>query len=440
MIADPFSITYGSRLVGGSSEDYRLHGPHVIERGYETFRLVFDVVVVAESYDDLQALSDALEDDFRKRDQNVVISLDGATWTYTSGTTVLNTRSTITKSGDPLTDRGFSRAYTVSIEGDLPAEESSNNGLREMSVNVIYEAGQQKVVTMSGAYTAVAGPPAQLASVQYLDATNGFAPNAATILTAIDGSATFERVAREFSRDRNDHTCQFREQYVQLLADQSLSGTDDSTIRDHKLVFTDTSQHPGDSGPGVFRFRRVIATYDCAVDIGQTTDLQAVYNNTVHPYIVSRFRSTFIPTTFAVEDKRVSYDETTKRLSVSLQLIYQAAGGSAVVETSESVAYRESRTIDYTPVHDGDQLAMYADPGWATVERVKSRTTIFLGALQPKSRIKDNPAVASNGWNLVQNTSQSRVDWIGDPEVEDQIQVTVLTETEVERFHQRPRR
>ena len=452
-IDNPFTLTYGSFAVGGTSDKYLLHGPYVLDKSFSGLRLVFDVIVVATSYSTLQSFSDALETAYRARDQSLVISLDGSTWTYSSGTTILNSTATLSKTGDRETDRGFSRSYTCVVQGDLPVDDSSAaagsvTGLRDIEWNVDYESGRQKIVTSRGAYTATS---TRLASANYLHA-NGADIEASTFLSALDGSATFELVDEQYSADRNDHVVTFTRQYVELLANQAIGTLDSTSIRDHRMVFTDLSQHPGDSRESTYRLRRVVGTYDCAIDIDITTDLHTVFENTVKDHVRELFRSNFTPKVFCIEDRRVSYDETTKRLSVSIQFLYQKDGGEDVVEVSQSLAFRESRTIDYTPIHNADEFAAEADVGWATLERIASRTVIVIGEETPKRRIgvvaEEGPAgniegieggekVLQDGWNIVQNTSQATNQWIGDPD-EEQIRVTVLTETVVERFHRKP--
>ncbi|MEY4534176.1 MAG: hypothetical protein RLZZ246_494, partial [Planctomycetota bacterium] len=285
--------------------------------------------------------------------------------------------------------------------------------------------------------------------------------------------ATWELVDESYSLDRErttstgttpySHLCNFTRQYVELLANQSQALKDDPQIRDHRVVFTDLSQHPGDGKANVQRLRRVVGSYDCAVDITQTTDLQAVFENKVKTHVRELFRTNFDPTVFAVEEQRVSYDETAKRISVSLQFIYQAAGSEALVEVSQSVAFREARTIDYTPTHDPDEFAAEADVGWASLERVWNRTAIVVGREAPKLRILEAPragdaglftdtiggqagpdtqngtVLQGSGWNIIASTSQVTPQWIGSPDF-DQIEVQVLTETVVERYHRRPSR
>jgi len=439
-ITNPFAITYKGREVGGST-DYQLLGPYVIEKSYQTLRLVFDVVVVGTSYADLQAKSDVLETAFRRRlsaGETLLIDIGGTVWTYTMGSTLLKAAASITKTGNQETDRGYSRSYTCTIEAELPAND--DGGLRDVEVLVDYSASRQRTVTMRGVYTATS---AGHAVARYQAAFPG---EASAYLSMIDVDAAWELVDENYSLDRerasggstpSPHLCAFTRQYVELLAEQSQGTTDDAQIRDHRVTFTDLSQHPGDSQENIHRLRRVVGTYECGVNIEQTTDLQSVFRDKILEHVKELFRDTFDPQVFGIEEQRVSYDETTKRLSASLQFVYQKSGGSPVVEASYATAYREARTIDYTPTHVRDELAAYVDVGWAVVERVQTMTAIIIGESGPVLRIA-NSSVQPEGWNLVANTSQATPQWIGDPESGEQVRVTILTETIVSRFSRKP--
>lgn len=448
---NPFSISYGDLTVGGSSSTYLLNGPHVVDKSFDRLRIVFEVVVVADSYENLHSLSEDLENGMRARDISFTISLDGSDFEYTSGSTALNVRGSAQKTGNAETDRGYSRAYQCTIEAELPADDA--DGLRELEVNVAYAPSRQKTVSMRGSYTALGG---STASAKY---TAEFDSEASTILTALDAGAVWEMADEQFTRDRLNHVCGFSRQYVELLADQSGQGTDDVEIKDHRLTFSDMAQHPGDSAEEIHRLRRVAATYDCSVNIDQTTNLQDVWSQKVLPYVKDSFRSTFSPRVFAIEDLRISYDETKKQLSAAIQFIYQAASGSEVVEVAQSVAYREVRTIDYTPLHDNREFSAEADLGWSVLERVWSRTVVVLGAETPKRRLgqkaasgpaglidqtiggqdgvdaRDSGRVQRVGWNIVQNTSQVTPLFVGDP-THGQLRYTQLVETVVERYHE----
>ncbi len=460
-LANPVSITYGDFTAGGGSGTYMLLGPYVIEKSYQSLRLVFDVLVAAASSGGLGSASDELEAAFAKRDQSFSVSIGGSTSTYTHGTDALNVIASTQKSGDRQTDRGTSRAYTCVIECMLP--QADREGLRDLEVNVDFAPGRQRTVSMRGSYTSQGGISA---TTQY--ATN-FDAEATTILAgvaSIPGAAAnpvWELVDEQFTRDRLNQSLTFTRQYVELLVNQSESALNDTDLRDHRIVFTDLSQHPGDGREKVYRMRRVVGNYSCAISLEETTDLQEAFDAKVRPHVIKLFDTTFTPKVFAIEDSRVSYDETSKRMDVALQFLYQKEGGEDVVEVSQSVAYREARTIDYTPLHDQNELAMEADVGWASVERVWSRTVVVIGEETPKRRIGVTPTagpaglftdtiggeagvdgrsgqtVNKSGWNMISNTSQVTEAWIGDPTGdEEQIRTTTLTETVVERFHLSP--
>lgn len=466
-LTNPFSITYGSRSVGGSSSTYQLHGPYVIDKSYGTFRLVFDVVVVAASFGGLQSASETLEDSFRKRlfdGESLSIDLDGNAWTYTAGTDILKVHASCTKSGNEVTDRGFSRAYTVTIEGEMPADDSRDDGLRDIEAHVTTNASSRRTVTLRGTYTAGSAGDAKTAY------DNGGDDVAQNYLDVVDTQATWELVDESYSMDRESdgssptpHLCNWTRQYVELLADQTRSQTDDDQIKDHRITFTDLHQFPGDSREDVGRLRRVAASYDCAVDATATTNLKSVYENKIKDHVRELFRTNFQPSQFGVEEERVAFDHTNNRVSVAVQFIYAPNGGEAIVEVAQALAYREARQIDYTPTHEEDELSYEADIGFATVERVWTRTVIALGEEAPKPRLlrkaaagvvgkftdtigddsgpdsRDSTKIEGDGWNVVGNMSQATPRWIGDPNADQQIRVTVLTETVTERYHKKPR-
>jgi hypothetical protein len=460
-VTDPFSITYGSRQVGGSSASYRLHGPYLFDKTFEGIRATFTVIVVGTSIADLQSKSDDLENDFSKRDQDLVIDLDGSSFTYTFGVDLMNSSASASKSGDAETDRGLSRAYTCVVEGGLPA--GDQNGLRELEVNVDYEPGRQIIASMQGVYTLLSGVSA---SAQY---QSDFDSEASTILSGIDASATFELVDESFTRDRNDHTCSFNRQYQQLLANQSTGSLDDANITDHSIIFTTLFQFPANGQPSIHPIKRAIGKYDCAIDIDNTTDLQATFSGKVRPLILQLFQDNYSPQVFGIEDETVGYDETTKRLSASVTFQYQSAGGSDILSVSQNLAIKESQQIDYTYLHDEDVLGAIADVGFGVLLRIAQRTVIAIGEEPPRRRIfpeagavpgkgkggknkggaqagssigeidgiEGTAELVDEGWNIIDNTSQVTPQWIGDPN-ETQLQQFTLTESVVERFTKRP--
>lgn len=475
-ITNPLSITFGDQEVGGATA-YQIHGPHSIDKSYGALRLSFDVIVIGESFEDLQERSTTIESAFRRRLTNgetLVIDADGTAVTYTAGSTLLGVTSALAKAANPATDRGFSRAYTVTIEGQLPADATEDGGLRDIEVQTSFSPSRQKTVTMRGVYTATA---AGTALERYTDA---FDAKATGYLTLIDSSATWELVGETYSLDRAvddggepiPDLLNFTRQYVQLLVNQSSDSLDDTEIRDHRITFSDVSSYPGDGAENLTRLQRVNAVFDCGVDIDETTDLQTVFTEKVKPYLISLFSTEFSPQAFGIEEERPSYDESGKRMSVAMVFVYQPTGADLLVEVSQSVTIRETRTIDYTPVHKGGELDSYADLGWATKERIWTRTAVSVGATPPAERLTgasgrgaasvsrssafngeiggmEGPDARGGGsvsgigdaitagWNVVASTSQVTPSWIGKPGTQ-QLLLSTLNESVIERYHQAP--
>jgi len=362
----------------------------------------------------------------------------------------------------PITQAAFARLMSVDRSHITRLKQHGRLVLTEGGL-VDVEASRQKIVTMRGTYTATTAGDAK---ARY-DADGDTRCN--SYLRVIDSDASFELVDESFTLDReggatpSPHVLNFTRQYQELLANQTQAALDDGQIRDHRITFTNVNQYPGDSREDTQRLQRVIGSYDCAVDIEQTTNLASVYKNKVKQHVRQLFQTNFQPAVFGVEEERVSYDETAKRISVSLQFIFQPAGGESIVEVSQSVAFRETRSIDYTPTHSDDELAAFADVGFGVLERIWNRTAIAIGAEAPKLRIRerarpdgpigrldgtilgqkgpdqrDTTKVEQYGWNVVASTSQVTPRVLGDPAGQEFITVTVLTESVTERYNAKP--
>lgn len=450
-MADPsaFSISYGSRTIGGAS-GLILHGPYTISRSSAQISVSATFIVTAASHENLAAQCLAIEGDLSKRDQNLVIRLGSSSMTYTHGTSILNSRATVSKSGDEMTDRGVSRAYSVTIEGDLPA--TDQQGLRELRVAVQTAPSGQRTVTMSGTYTGEGGTKA---SARYAAA---FDARAQTVLSGLSGGGTFEMIAESVESDRNDHLAQFTRTYVELLANQS-SSLDDEDIADHRISIRLTSEHPGDGIEEIARMRRAMLSYSCSVKKGK--DAAQLWRSKIRGRMLSEFRSEFSAQTFAVEQEDVEVEPTTNKLTARLGVLFQVQGGSKVVEAMLDVEYRESRHIDYTPVHGKGEFSAFADAGWATRERIWNRVVMAIGDQAPNRRVgekasgevvkpwterlgddtgpdaRHDGAVKDDGWNLVSNQSRVTPMFVGDAELGEQVRYTILHETIVERWHQK---
>jgi hypothetical protein len=454
-ITSPFEITYNGLTVGGTSSTYQLHGPYAYDRSPTAMRLVFDVVVVATSYATLQTLSEALETAFAARDGSLTINADKGdtetSWTFLANTSILNPSGSVSKSARPEADRGVSRVYTVTVEGEVPSDDA---GLRDLEVTVQVDPARKKTVTMRGTYATSGARAAYSANRDSEDPA---------ILSAIDSTFSWELVDESHTADRKDVICNFSRTYVQLIMDQSSGVVDDSSIRDHRVTFQEHIPSPGDAKEDVERFRTVTGTYDCSLDVDVVTPANAamkgVYESKILGLLVEAFEANFEPSVFAIEDQQVAYDETYHRVSAQVQFTYKKEGGEDIVSLVESLAYREQRQLARTPVYTQDEYAMNVDPGWAVRQRIATRTVMVLGKVPPRRRIgpgadgegkageitgleSDGKRITQGeGWNMISNASLATPKWIGIAGVDnvEQIEVTVLDETVIEEFHTLPK-
>lgn len=440
-VANPFKITYGTVSVGGDSATLQLLGPYTISLSHSQLRVAFDAIVVATDFDTLHSISTLVEEGFRKRDVSLSIEIDGEEWDYTHGQNVLNVRASCAKSGNRETDRGYSRAYTVTIEGELPA--TDQDGLRDLEVMTSYTAARQKMVTMRGTYSALSG---DLATATYLAE---FTARADVILFGIDGAATWELVEESHGRDRLDHATAFSRQYVQILAEQSIGILNDPQIRDHRVAFSESLQHPGDSLEGIHRMRRVRASYDAAVVVTETQALDTVARDKVLPHLLALFSANFTPRVYGVEEQTITTDPTRNLVSIVAQFVYVTNEASNILEVEESIVYQEVRNIDYTPIHDGGETSAYADVGFMIRERTFSRTAMILAddtkdldgssssTFAPRTASALGAAAVSTGWNKVRQNRRATTRWVGDPQ-HVQFRVAIVSDEVTSRYHSTP--
>ena len=485
-IASPFKITYGSQAVGGASGVFQIDGPHSFSKSFEGYSLEFIVVVVGTSLADLDNQSSTLEAAFKLRDQTLKVDLsnildaDGSSLTtYTFGTTILDTKATIAKTGDEETDQGFSRSYAISITGGLPSDDVDGSGnytgLQTISYSLAYEPSRQKHISIRGTYTATRAQTtaggdavdraAQLARVNYVDATTGADAEATAYFLNFSGDV-FELTSETVDESRTNHTCTFHRIYTELLDDQTASTRDATNIRDHDFSMTEVIDQPGDSADNLYRLRRVLINYNCAIDIEQSAVIEDVFQDEVRPHVVQKFKDTFSPQVFGVEARQVDYDRTRQRLSVSMTIVYQKGGADPTVELSISVRLTDTNHHDLTPTHDGNPFSFEVDRGWTDRLKTTTRQMVIVGD-EPDLDGPGNPGgpqtstvggkggggqtgkgsipgggggtilTATTGWVEIHRDREARTVWVGDPD-ETQFIMTLVDEVVVDQYFESP--
>src|SRR3990172_3654784 len=131
-----WSVVYGSRTIGGATELLLDSGPDHsrpirITQSYPDLSVEFGFILTAASGVDMASQIDAVEADLRKPDQRLRLLSGSNTFLdfNPSDNTGFNIRAEISKAGDkPEMDTNISRAYSVRITGNLPADLSGRNG------------------------------------------------------------------------------------------------------------------------------------------------------------------------------------------------------------------------------------------------------------------------------------------------------------------------
>jgi len=403
------TITYAGVTFGGSTarqiDNYTIHEEE-FERGYFEFEFVTTATSDAAFATEIIAVRDAL----RKPRQDLVVTQNGQTLLSRkhSDNTGLDTEPVITKDGDPA-DTGRSRHFRARISYGLPADNTSTNFRRTATINVEYEPSRRRRVTISGVYTANSSDGTTGSFAQYLAQISTYATS---VLTAIDSSATWEKVGEpSVAYSDTDKVTNFTVVYREILHNQALGTVDDQDIIDPVLVISRHRIAPGDSAgsplgitntsigltsPGaggntvaeisqtsgggdaqVLPLRPTVltVTYQCAIDKTRTKDLTGKWQNTIRPFLIQEAR-TVAAIGVVLIDEKPDFDEYENRISATLT--FHAYSGT-ILSQRVTVTDTTSPGRVLRPVWDGDPFSYYEFPGPAvrmkTVEETREEIT-----------------------------------------------------------------
>jgi hypothetical protein len=423
------SITYGGLTIGTGV--YEVHGLTALALSFDGIQYTFDVLVSADSDAAFGSAIDALETALRKRDQNLLISANGQSWgDYQSGVNALNTSAAINKAGDIDADTGRSRVYSVTFSAGHAADDL--NGLRSINTDLGYAPSRQKLVTITGEYTALNG---DLARKNYDDHVSTWVSN---ILTYVDNAATFELQGEEVTWDRNNHVLTFSQVWGQVIHDQVSGTLDDPRIVSHRCVFTRTSAYPGDASCDANRPETILAEYSAFVNIeemdNQLGDLDDLWESTIYPWMREQVTETWDIKGLAATVRTRQFDPSSARFTSQVTFMAYMEG-SDVIESTRNETYEDTRQIDYTPVWNDDELAAYADQAFLVRMRYTTVTETKFGTHTARPLLTPGNVLAE-GWNKLSGRHSAAPLCIG--EGDDQVQVTTLSEIISERFTRTP--
>lgn len=472
-VSRELQITFGAIAMGGTSE-YEIHDAYRQGVFFDRFALSFSVIVRGDTEAAFAAADAAFVAGMASRDAAVAITLGATTmesWDPAANTG-FNTVAQVEKGGDLSVDSGRARKYSVTIVGETPVSDQ-----KEVQITVRFDAARRAEIIYETVWTASG---VQTASARYLaDSPAFYTSNNAAFL----GGRALRLFSEEYRPDRTNKNVTARAMWREQIATNTASVLDHADIEDHTFQVRLNHPAPGDSGQGIVRLRDATAQFTCAVNSEDNTSLDDLWENTILPYIDAQVQAIYGAEHMARIDADAQYIPTANSIVASVQ--YRVAlGATDVVESRVTVGYDEDTNIDFTGAYDGNSLGIYADDPPAAVRlRISRRVTTVLGVIGPKSRlggggsfsgagfsgggaisaaapgwvgVESDPVFGgrsspggdglqpsqgggqakSEGWNLVKNTSNATTTWLGHEDM--QFAVTLLEETVVERYVERP--
>lgn len=306
-MADELQIVYGSFTAGGSSA-YPLDKVYTLSEGYEAGSFECTVCVESTTEAGFATACQAVEAAFRQPRQDLTVTLGSTTLlsrTHSNTTqTALDTSPTATKLEEGATGR--TRKYAIRIEYGMPADNVSTSGRRNSQMEIAADNAKRQSVTFTGVYTATAG---NTATANYLANIDTFCNARLLSILNLTTGTDIELVEETFTPNDTNKTCDFRRVYLEVRFAQAgtlVSPFDQTRFVNQNFKVSIEYEAPGDSPlyPGktavdtagsaagtVVRWRRLVASFSCAVDFEQSQQLDTLWRTVVLPWIVQQINT-----------------------------------------------------------------------------------------------------------------------------------------------------
>lgn len=385
-VARQYKIVYGSITVGGTT-DRLIDGEINVVFSVDQVVVQFDFLTTKSSEAAFITETKLLEEGFRKRKQDLVITLgSGEPYSFKdSDGTGFNAESTIVKSDD-LANTARSRIYSVEITADLPEIGGGGDGLRDATNQITIGPDKKLVITLGGQYTTQVVDTVKVGALATFQSK--IAAHITTELNAIKSTlsldtSVLEEVDRQLTTDESDSNLAFQIAFEEVIANQSQGVLDEPAIIQQRIRVRVTKESPGDSAKGginksgpitaapgsppataenVSRPSSLTIVYDAFIDSKDGRTLEAIYKKPIRPYLLT------LPARFAAgvailvnESPEFSLDES--RISVGLEFLVIE---SDIMEYKiEGVKARTSGRV-FIPVFDGNEFAKLVFKGPAS--------------------------------------------------------------------------
>lgn len=409
-------ITYGALSMGGASTSYLIDGKLSVVEQPVNRSASWRVVVVGTSESDFIDKCNALEAEFRKRYLTLTITL-GAETDIATG---FNTEPSARRVPD-VASTGRSRVYECSVAWMVDADDNSSR--ISSSIELGEDDSLIRTLRVSTRYTL--GRDSAISAVR---------SRANSIISGLSG--TWDEVVVTASGDDVDNVTNATAVSREIIYKQSTAGLDHPSIT-RAIVSYQRTQPDGAKTPGKnARPRSLIrATYGCSVSQNATTDLDALYEDVIRPYLISEVQRIYAPAkTAALVSEDPNIDASNNRITAQLAFEAEIEGGGTYAYTAtQSTNTDRGRVV--VPVHSGVPTDAHVYQG----HRQSIRTTVIriegsdesLARLAPvpghgditDSPKEDGPPDISDdggeeGWVLLSEGDELQPSKIGEPDSE----------------------
>lgn len=414
------SVAYGSVTLGGST-DRQIDKWVLHEEDYESGYFECEFVTSATTEAAFVTEVNAIRDEFRTPRLDLVVTLGSTTLLSRrhSTNTALDTDPVMVKDGDPA-DTGRSRHFRVRINYGLPANNVSTSFRRWSTVAVEYTAERQRIVTVTGAYTANSTDGTTAAFTQYRDQITAYL---STVTSGIDSTATWETVGEpQVERNETNKVCTFTIVAKELLHNQRTGTLDDLDIIDPDMEIFRERVAPGDSVAGGFSFAgivfasapatggitrptltlgapvgggqasvnrptRITITYRCGINKERTKDRLTKWTSVIRPFLISEARRVAQSGVCLIREDP-GFIDYTNRLAATMEFLSYAS--RAVIEQKITVkdATTFGRRLVATTTRDPYDYYDYPGPAVRTRHVVIEYRQVVTGEPKPEAVLK----------------------------------------------------
>lgn len=389
-------ITYGSLVASStlSGAKLTLVELHRFRMGFQDFSVSFSALLTTTDHDPANwaAAVAAVEAAYATPYQRVLVEkIDPASVAAAatlldlkhSDASGLEIEAEVSKDGSEEHDSAWSRLYTVTISGQLPAP----SGVRSESYDLARDASCRRTLTVRGTYTATDGVSAST------QAATKIATKAAALLLVLSGSGYADNWKLEETSlgpvSTNDLVAEIEHVWRERIFPDSASVVNDPRMKDVELVVTRSRE--ATTGDREERgLATMTASYSAAVCHTATTDLRSLYEE-LRPWIVANMRLAAPGSFFALIRDEPSFDHTANRISATLVALTSTGGNLLEVRRVERLSIQHGWIVadvwDEAANPDDEQpTPAYAWPGPKLVMFTQELTRVLIGttpSLQP---------------------------------------------------------